>query len=95
MKKCVLCAPFGIFLGHFVCPEVILMEHVKFEIIVDLPHLVSVKQLRTMLGHTSCYKKFIWGYAEVIAPTDQMLKKDVKFHGMSSVKRDWISLKKR
>ena len=95
MKKCVLCSPFGIFLGHFVCREVMLMEPVKFEIIVDLPHPVSVKQLRTMLGHTSCYKKFIWGYAEVSAPMDKMLKKDVKFHGMNSIKRDWISLKKR
>ena len=56
---------------------------------------MSVKQLRTMLGHTSCYKKFIWGNAEVTAPTDKMLKKDVKFHGMNSIKRDWISLKKR
>ena len=59
MKKCILCAPFRILLGHFVYREVMLMEPVKFEIIVDLRHPVSVKQLRTMLGHTSCYKKFI------------------------------------
>ena len=50
LKKCILCAPFSIFLGHVVCRDKILMDTAKIAIIVDLPPPTSVKQLRTTLG---------------------------------------------
>jgi hypothetical protein len=39
------------------------VDPAKIAIIVNLPPPVSVKQLRTTLGHTGYYKKFIKGYA--------------------------------
>ena len=56
LKKCIFRAPFGIFLGHVVCNDGILMDPAKIEIIVDLPPPMSIKKLMNTLGHT--------GYAE-------------------------------
>ena len=55
------------------------MDPVKIAIIVNLPPLKSIKQLRTMLGHTRYYRKFIKGYAHITAPMENKLKKDIKF----------------
>ena len=41
-KKCILCAPFGVLLGHVVCHGGILVDPVKFVIILDLPPATSV-----------------------------------------------------
>ena len=55
------------------------MDPVKIAIIVNLPPPTSVKQLRTTLGHTGYYRKFIKGYAQITAPMENQLKKDIKF----------------
>ena len=39
----------------------------------------SVKQLRTMLGHTRCYGKFIKGYAQITVEMEKLLKRDAKY----------------
>ena len=35
--------------------------------------------MRTVLGHTGYYIKFIKGYAKITTPMEKLLKKDVKF----------------
>ena len=63
LKKCIFCAPFRILLSHVVCKQGLMMDPVKIAIIGNLPPPNSVKQLRTTLGHTGYYRKFIQGYA--------------------------------
>ena len=63
LKKCILFSPFGVLLGHIVSKQGLLVDPSKISIIVDLPPPTSIKQLRTTLGHTRYYKKFIKGYA--------------------------------
>jgi hypothetical protein len=63
MKKCILFSPFGVLLGHIVCRKVFLVDPSNISIIVDLTPPTLVRQLRTTLGHTRYYKKFIKGYA--------------------------------
>jgi hypothetical protein len=45
----------------------------KISIIVYLPPPTSVKQLRTVLGHTGYYRKFIKGYAQITTPMEKIL----------------------
>ena len=79
LKKCIFCAPFGILLGHIVCKQGLMVDPAKIAIIVKFPPLKSVKQLCTTLGHTGYYRKFIKGYAQITAPMEKKLKKDIKF----------------
>ena len=78
-KKCIFCAPFGVLLGHVVYRDEILVDPMKFAIILDFPPPTSVTQLKSVLGHTGYYRKIIRGYAEITAPMEKLLKKDTKF----------------
>ena len=79
LKKCIFCVPFGILLGHIVCRQGLMVDPVKIAIIVNLPPPNLVRQLRTTLGHTGYYRKFIKGYAQITAPMEKLLKRYVKF----------------
>jgi hypothetical protein len=63
LKKCIFFSPFGVMLGHIVCKQGLLVDPSNISIIVDLPPPTLVRQLRTVLGHTGYYRKFIKGYA--------------------------------
>jgi hypothetical protein len=76
MKKCILFSPFGVLLGHIVCKQGLLVDPSKIAIIVDLPPPTSVRQLRTALGHTRYYRKFIKRYAHITTPMENLLNKD-------------------
>ena len=62
LKKCIFCVPFGIFMGHIVCRQGLMVDLAKIAIIVNLPPPSSVRQLCITLGHTGYYRKFIKGY---------------------------------
>ena len=79
LRKCIFCAPFSILLGHVVFHDGIPVDLAKVAIILDFPPPTSVMQLRSTLGHTGYYRKFIRGYAEITAPMEKLLKKDAKF----------------
>ena len=78
-KKCIFCVPFGMLLGHIVCKEGLLVDPLKIALILSFPPLTNVNMLRTMLGHTGYYRKFIKGYAVITDPMEKLLKKDVAF----------------
>jgi hypothetical protein len=52
IKKCNFGTPFGIFLGHIVCKQGLLVDPTKIAVIVNLPPPMLVCQLRETLGHT-------------------------------------------
>ena len=79
LRKCIFCASFGVLLGHVVCRDGILVDPTKVAIILDLPLPTSVMQLRSTLGHTGYYRKFIRGYIEIATPMENLMKKDAKF----------------
>lgn len=51
----------------------------KISVILNIEALWSVKHLCTTLGHTGYYRKFIKSYAQIIAPMEQLLKKDATY----------------
>ncbi len=56
-----------------------MVDPVKIVVILNLEAPRSVKQLRATLGHIGYYRKFIKGYAQITAPMEKLLKKDVTF----------------
>ena len=78
-KKCILCTPFGILLGHIVCKQGLLVDPLKISLILSFPPPTNVKMLQAMLGHMGYYGKFIRGYAAIADPMEKLLKKDAVF----------------
>lgn len=56
-----------------------MVDPMKIAVIINLEAPRSVKQLRATLEHTGYYRKFIKGYAQITAPMEKLLKKDVTF----------------
>jgi hypothetical protein len=79
LKKCIFFSPFGVLLGRIVCKNGLLVDPSKIAIIVDIPPPTSVRQLRTAMGHTGYYRKFIKGYAHITTPMEKLLNKYCQF----------------
>lgn len=95
LKKCLFCVPFGTGLGHVVCRQGLLVDSMKIAVILNLEAPRSVKQLRTTLGHTRYYRKFIKGYAQITVPMEKLLKKDVTFYWNKDCKKSLDVLKEK
>ena len=95
LKKCIFCAPFGILLGHIVCRQGLMVDPAKIAIIVNLLAPKSFKQLRTVLGHTGYYRKFIKGYEKITTPMEKLLKKEVKFLWNEECQKSLDTLKEK
>jgi hypothetical protein len=81
-----------VLLGHIVCKQGLLVDP---SIIVDLPPPTLVKQLRTALGHTRYYRKFIKGYVQIMIPMENILKKDCQFHWIEESQQSFDTLKQK
>jgi hypothetical protein len=55
-----------------VCKQALLVDHWKIVVIVNLPPPKSVHQLKSTLGHTCYYRKFIKGYAQIIVTMEKL-----------------------
>ena len=93
-KKCIFCALFGVLLGHVVCHDGIFFNPTKIAIILELLPPTSITQIRSVLGHTGYYRKFIRGYVAIIAPMEKLLKKDAKFQWTTTCQESLDKLKK-
>jgi len=80
-------------LGHIVCKQGLMVDPAKISIIVNLEPPNFVKQLRTTLGHTGYYRNFIKGYAQITAPLEKLLKKDVKYKWTEECQKSFDILK--
>uniref|UniRef100_A0A151UIJ1 Retrovirus-related Pol polyprotein from transposon 17.6 n=1 Tax=Cajanus cajan TaxID=3821 RepID=A0A151UIJ1_CAJCA len=64
------------YLGHTVSGEGVAMEKDKIQAVLNWPVPLNLKQLRGFLGLTRYYRRFIKGYASIVGPLNNLLKKD-------------------
>jgi hypothetical protein len=69
----------GIVLGHLVSERGIEVDRAKIEVIEQLPPPVNVKRIRSFLGHTGFYRRFINDFSHIARPLTNLLAKDVPF----------------
>jgi hypothetical protein len=79
-KKCDFLRESVNFLGHLVDSNGIRTDPEKISKIKDWPRPTSVTEVRTFIGLTSYYRKFIKGYAKIAAPLHELTKKDSRFY---------------
>ncbi|XP_070004349.1 putative mitochondrial protein AtMg00860 [Nicotiana tabacum] len=69
----------GIVLGHNITAKGIEVNKAKIDLIEGLPSPTTVKGIRSFLGHTCFYKRFIKDFSKISKPLINLLMKDIKF----------------
>ena len=87
------------FLGHIVNEQGIHTDPAKVKAVQEVPSPTSIGELRSFLGFTGYYRKFIAEYAEVAAPLYNLLKKKTankgKLNWTSQCQQSFQSLKQK
>ena len=78
-EKCHFMVKEGIVLGHRVSPKGLEVDRAKIATIEKLPPPVSVKGVRSFLGHVGFYRRFIKDFSKITKPLCGLLEKDTKF----------------
>ncbi|RDX93447.1 Retrovirus-related Pol polyprotein from transposon opus, partial [Mucuna pruriens] len=75
-EKCHFMVIEGIVLGHLVSNRGIEVDKSKIDIITSLPNPISVREVRSFLGHASFYRRFIKNFSKLALPLSRLLQKD-------------------
>ncbi|WVZ04461.1 hypothetical protein V8G54_025267 [Vigna mungo] len=92
MSKC----SFGLeqidYLGHIVSSRGVQMKDTKIQVVLQWLVPKTIKQLRGFLGLTGYYRRFIKGYATIVNPLTNLLKKD-NFKWSNEASNAFLALK--
>nr|GFB85073.1 reverse transcriptase domain-containing protein [Tanacetum cinerariifolium] len=69
----------GIILGHKISKKGIEVDKAKIEVISKLPHPITVKGIRSFLGHAGFYRRFIKDFSKISRPMTHVLEKNSPF----------------
>jgi len=83
-----------IVLGHEISKKGIEVDKAKIEIITKLLMPKCVKDIRSFLGHTGLYRRFIKNFSKIARPLTNMLAKDVSFTFDDECINSWEKFKK-
>nr|GEZ48839.1 reverse transcriptase domain-containing protein [Tanacetum cinerariifolium] len=78
-EKCHFMSKEGIFLGHKISKSGIEVDIAKVNVIAKLPHLTTVKGVKSFLGHTSFYRRFIQDFSKIARPMTHLFEKKTHF----------------
>nr|GFA85040.1 reverse transcriptase domain-containing protein [Tanacetum cinerariifolium] len=68
-----------IVLGHKISKKGIEVDKAKIEVISKLPHPMTVKGIRSFLGHAGFYRRFIKDFSKISRPMTHLLEKNSPF----------------
>ncbi len=78
-SKCCFAAKTITFLGHVVSKEGIRPDPGKIEAMLHFPTPRNVTSVRSFLGLTGYYRKYVRGYSNLAGPLFELTRKDVAF----------------
>jgi hypothetical protein len=79
LEKCTFCTNRVVFLGYVVTEQGIKVDLAKIEAIENWPQTKTVTQVRSFLGLTGFYRRFVKDFGSIAAPLNELTKKDVSF----------------
>ncbi|GJU20980.1 reverse transcriptase domain-containing protein [Tanacetum coccineum] len=78
-EKCHFIVKEGIVLGHKILKSGIEVDRAKVNVTAKLPHPTSVKGVRSFLGHSGFYRRFIQDFSKIARPMTHLLEKETSF----------------
>jgi hypothetical protein len=78
-NKCSFAAESITFLGHVVSKDRTRPDLGKIEAVLHFPQPKTVTNVKSFLGLTGYYRKYVKGYARLAAPLFELTRKDVDF----------------
>ncbi|XP_060216627.1 uncharacterized protein LOC132644089 [Lycium barbarum] len=85
----------GIVLGHKISEKGIEVDQAKIDVIAKLPPPISVKGVRSFLGHAGFYRRFIKDFSMIANPMCKLLEKEAKFVFDDKCQKAFEELKER
>lgn len=94
-SKCALLQKSVTFLGHVVSGEGIATDPQKVRLVDQWPEPQNLGELRSFLGLTGYYRRYVEGYARIAAPLTQLTKKGEPFRWTEECQSAFDTLKSR
>ena len=85
----------GIVLGHKISATGLEVDQSKISIIKTLAPPITVKGIRSFLGHAGFYRRFIKDFSKIARPLCKLLEKDTRFNFDDSCKAAFEEIKSR
>ena len=95
MSKCQFLMEQIRYLGHVISKDGIYPDPEKIRVIQDLRPPKNVREVRSVVGMASYYRKFIDHFSEVVGPLTELTKKHAKFHWSSEHSKAFQTIKQK
>ena len=92
-KKCEFWLNQVVFLGHVISETGISVDPSKVEATVDSARSTNVNEVRSFLGLTDYYRRFVEGFSRIAAPLTQLTCKNAKFVWTEECEKSFQELK--
>ena len=83
------------FLGHIVSASGVLVDPEKVEVVMSWERPKSVFEIRSFLGFTGYYQRFIEHFSRLVALMTRLTRKEVKFEWNDQCEKAFQKLKRR
>jgi len=79
LKKCSFCLEFVVFLGLVISSKGIRVDEEKVKAIREWPIPENANKVRSFHSLTSFYRRFLKNFSSLVAPLNELVKKNVVF----------------
>jgi len=83
------------FLGHLISEEGISVDPAKVAAVEEWPRPTNVSEVRSFLGMTGYYRRFVKDFSKIASPLTRLLRKDHKFEWAAEYENSFQELKQR
>ena len=83
------------FLGHIICSEGVEIDPKKIEAVRNWPKPLTPTDIRSFLGLSCYYRRFVAGFASIASPLNTLTQKSKKFEWSEACDRSLQMLKDR